>query len=245
MPEYTDAQLEEAVNRLLSERLNKMGLLQVGIATVHSSYTSGDVPLVKPGESAAPTILSGAISFYSASNLPAASDKIAYLAFNNGNDLRPIGKFVAFNSLPAVVATSFHGLKWVKIGSGTTFASANTERNTTSINYVTLKRFRVERPGLYRVVVALARDGAATATARLIIEKQAGDIADTEGGAVNSTHPTFTSQNLDQTIRVMPGDIVGVQLKSSSGDTVYIQNVSLKGDDETASITPATTVVTD
>lgn len=240
-----DAEILEAIRQEVQAQIGQLASGSGGLATTDASYTSGNLLLRVPGETAAPTKTDMIVNPYSSTNLPAANDKVWIQRTQNGKNRVVIGEVINVSALPEVIAQSWFGMRWVKIGADITFASANTERNTASTSYVTVKRFRVERPGKYRVTMELARSSASTAQARLAIEKSGGIITDVESASISSTHPTFTPVTLDYTVNAMPGDALIVQLKSSSGDTVYIQSVVFKGSDETGLVATAATVVTD
>lgn len=129
-------------------------------------------------------------------------------------------------------------VKWAQPGSGATLDSANTERNTVSGTYGTVKKFIVDRPGRFRLTFGLASSGSGTnASAKLIATFNGTSIAVSgdPGATSNSIYPTFNGKTVDMNQTVWPGWIIEVQLKETSGaGTAYINNCVILYSDATA-----------
>jgi hypothetical protein len=140
------------------------------------------------------------------------------------------------------------GLRPVAPGN-TVLLTASNEQSTTSASFVTVKRFFVTRPGMYRARFKLSRSGGQT-DARLGLEFSDGTIvaASATASYVSTVHPTYSAdQALDMTISVGWGMFIVMQLLNGSGpaQTAYLKDFTLCYQDAAATLTSYDSVLTD
>lgn len=215
--------------------------------SIPAAYTSGN-PTLQPAEATAAQV--GTKTFpvvrpFSVFDPPVASDSIVYLRDGEGNQII-LGRLGDLSSAYGAVG-SWTGLKWVQPGASVdTRYNASVERSTNSATYITAKRWKVDRPGKYRVNYAVSRNGGAGNT-KLQIELEDGTKVDCGTGTVYSgaVNPTFATQSIDMTIAIWPSQFLILAYSNDGANLVYVKDATISYVDATASQLLHAAVLTD
>lgn len=233
-------ELRPAVEQILRE----YGLDVVGNtkATISASGLGVGIPLTLPHETsvtAGPKLHKQIQPYGNRSAAPSAGDAVA-VTIDRNNNRAVIGKYVN-NGEVITDADRFLGIVAAAPGN-TLLLSQDSEVSTTSASFVDVNKFHVDRMGLYRIKVELARSGGTT-QARVVRKLRDGTVVVVTGTINQSTltYPTFgIVQTLDMTVPVTWGDILYFQLLNTSGpaQTAYAQNCRIYYQNALATITP-------
>lgn len=219
----TASQLYDLVDRIVLQRLAKLGLAGFDKVTVTSA--SGNPAFEIAGET---STTRGDKTHLILQPGPPAQNAIGMAGRDQHDNRFYIGKLV--NAADYVSdATTLRGVGYV-IPGDTVHDSANTERSSSSTSYVTVKRFLPAFPGTYRLTFELKRDAAgfATASAQVVILTASGDVIPASTEATETTS-SYVAKTLNMTVDVKSGQEVGIQIKTDDGTRpAWVQNVALK-----------------
>jgi hypothetical protein len=226
--------------------LDDLVLPEVRVASIQSGYVGGNPTLQLAWEdsgSQGSKAFKIPQSYSNRNGLPAANQKTLVEGTSKRRDWIPTAPLIDLADLK-VDSDYLMGLRPVAPGN-TVIVSDNTEESTTSATYVTAKTFHLTRPGSYRVTGELARSGG-TSRAKLAIQWSDGTEVDASseatltGGALHPTYPAGGNFTLDMNKPLPWGGVLLVKFANDSGaaQTAYLQNVSIKYADATASMTP-------
>lgn len=220
--------------KLVSSAVKKVG--QAVKAKIPSGYTSGN-PTTQFAEETATTggtRTSKVVQPYGHFGMaPAAGDATAVLRDSDGNSVI-IGKQVDLAST-LYDADAWGGLKWVQPGA-TVLLTANNQESTTNASFTDVKKFRITRPGKYRLNFRMAGSGASGQDAQVVIEDQAGNNVVASTTVTNSSvNPTFTSKSADMNVTALPGQILKLQIRNTAGGTTFVDQTTVSFADATAS----------
>ncbi|HKS42149.1 MAG TPA: hypothetical protein VJX74_16145 [Blastocatellia bacterium] len=245
----TSKGLRSLVQEITEKYLAARGLSVVSKAIIPASYVSGNPPIQQGHETSTSF---GAkthkivVPFGLLTTKPTASDAIVFGSDADGNRVI-VGKVVDANAAVSD-SISIAALRPVEPGN-TVLLAADTEQSTTSNAFVEVKRFKVSRPGRYRVKLELARSGG---TAQAVVKVRLLDgslITATSTASQNTlTYPTFGAvQSFDMTISADWGSIISVYLLNDSGpaQTAYIRNVRLCYTDIISALVPHDVILLD
>jgi hypothetical protein len=212
---------------------------------IPSGFTTGN-PTFQPAEaSAAGTKVFPVLEPFSVFGPPIASQRTLSLVDGEGNR-HVIGREVDLSSAYGY-AGSWAGLKWVQPGASVdTRYNASVERSTNSATYVTAKRWKVDRPGKYRVNYSVSRNGG-TGNSKLQIELTDGTKVDCGTGTAYSgtAYPTFGTQSIDMTIALMPSEFLILAYANDGANLVYVKDATISYADATTAQALHAAVLTD
>jgi hypothetical protein len=232
----------DTIEQYLRDRLPP----EIRVASIQSGYSSGNPTLRLGWEDGTSqgTKASKIPQPYSNRNgLPTADQKTLTVGTSERRDWIPTAPLIDLADLK-VDSDYLMGLRPVAPGN-TVIVSDNAEESTTSATYVTVKTFHLTRPGSYRVSGELARSGGLTRAKLAIlwpdgVEIDASSEATLSTGATHPTYPAGGNFTLDMNKPLPWGGVLLVKLANDSGpaQTAFIQSVSVKYSDATASMTP-------
>jgi hypothetical protein len=212
---------------------------------IPSGFTTGN-PTFQPAEAvSAGTKVFPVVEPFSVFGPPIANQRTLALVDGEGNR-HIIGREVDLSSAYGY-AGSWAGLKWVQPGASVdTRYNAGVERSTNSAGFVTGKRWKVDRPGKYRINYSVSRNGGAANT-KLQIELEDGTKVDCGAGTVYSgaVYPTFATQSIDMTIAIWPSQFLILAYGNDGANLAYIKDVTVSYADATAAQLLYQAVLTD
>lgn len=212
---------------------------------IPSGYTSGNPTFQPPEAAAAGTKTFKALEPFSVFGPPVAGQGAIALVDGEGNR-HVLGREVDLSSAYGY-AGSWAGLKWVQPGASVdTRYNASVERSTNSATYITAKRWRVDRPGKYRVGYSVSRNGG-TGNTKLQIELEDGTKVDCGAGTAYSgaVYPTFATQSIDMTIAVLPSQFLILAYSNDGSNLVYVKDALIAYVDATGAQALHQAVLTD
>jgi len=212
---------------------------------IPSGYSSGN-PTFQPAEAAtAGTKVFPVLETLSVFGPPIASQRAISLVDGEGNR-HVLGREVDLSSAYGY-AGSWAGLKFVQPGASVdTRYNASIERSTNSATYITAKRWKLDRPGKYRVNYSVSRNGG-TGNTKLQLELSDGTKVDCGAGTAYSgtAYPTFGTQSIDMTIAMMPSEFLVLAYSNDGSNLVYVKDATISYVDATTAQLLHAAVLTD
>ena len=240
-------ELYRVIERMIEQKLRRLGVSGVQFGHIPSGYVSGNPALLLPEEATPGTKTQKVIQPYSNRTSPPVASQLAPIAFDKDDNRAPLGQLVDLSAY-LLDADLVMGLRPVAPGN-TQLLAADTEQSTASATYVEVKRFKVTRPGRYRIKGQLSRTGG---TARAIVRVRLPDGTEVDATAEatysGTVFPAYGAQfSLDMAVTLDWGAILKVYLLNDSGpaQTAYIKNVKLCYADASAALVPHDAVLVD